>query len=79
MQSWQEMTRILRHLRKNMEGEKRMETILYVVERLDGDYAHLRQEEHPELDSKLVARALLPENIGEGSRLIYEWLQYRLA
>lgn len=73
------MKRILKHLRKNMEGEKIVETILYVVERLDGDYAHLRQEEHPEIDSKLVARAMLPENIEEGSRIIYEWLQYRLA
>lgn len=73
------MKRILKHLRKNMEGEKIVETILYVVERLDGDYAHLRQEEHPEIDSKLVARAMLPENIKEGSRIIYEWLQYRLA
>lgn len=56
-----------------------MEAILYVVERLDGDYAHLRQVENPELDSKLVARALLPENIAEGSQLLYEWLQYRLV
>lgn len=56
-----------------------MEAILYLVERIDGDYAHLKQVEHPEAESKLVARALLPENISEGSRLIYEWLQYRLA
>lgn len=56
-----------------------MEAILYVVERLDGDYAHLKQLQHPEIDSKLVARALLPENISEGSQIIYEWLQYRLA
>ncbi len=73
------MKRISKHLRKNTEGEKIMETIVYVVERLDGDYAHLTQEEHPELGSKLVARALLPENIEEGGRIIYEWLQYRLA
>lgn len=68
----------LSRFRKKMRCEK-METILYVVERIDGDYAHLKQVEHPEAESKLVARALLPEDISEGSRLIYEWLQYRLA
>ena len=56
-----------------------MESILYEVEQIDGDYAHLRQVKPPEAETKLVARALLPENISEGSRLIYEWLQYRLV
>lgn len=55
-----------------------METILYMVEKIDGDYAHLRQVEHPEEGLKLVARALLPDNIEEGTRLIYEWLEYRI-
>lgn len=55
-----------------------METILYVVEKIDGDYAHLRQVEHPEEEAKLVARALLPDNIVEGTRLVYEWLEYRV-
>lgn len=55
-----------------------MEAILYVVEKLDGDYAHLRQVEHSEEELKLVARALLPDNIVEGTRLIYEWLEYRI-
>ena len=55
-----------------------MEAILYVVERIDGDYAHLRQVEHPEEEAKLVARALLPENITEGTCLIYECLEYRI-
>ncbi len=53
-----------------------METIYYVVEKIDGDYAHLRQEENPEQDAKLVARALLPDTIAEGTRLKYEWLEY---
>lgn len=55
-----------------------MEAILYIVERIDGDYAHLRQVEHPEEETKLVARALLPDGITEGTRLIYEWLEYRV-
>lgn len=55
-----------------------METILYVVEKIDGDYAHLRQVEQPEEEAKLVARVLLPDNIVEGTRLVYEWLEYRV-
>ena len=58
----------------------------YVVEQIDGDYAHLRRVEEAgaesadaaEEDIKLVARALLPENIREGSMLRYEFLQYTL-
>ncbi|MDE6433844.1 MAG: DUF3006 domain-containing protein [Lachnospiraceae bacterium] len=55
-----------------------MEAIFYVVERIDGDYAHLKQMESQDGESKLVARALLPEGIREGTRLIYEWLEYRI-
>ena len=40
----------------------------YIVEQIDGDYAHLRR----------VARALLPMEITEGSRLHYELMQYTL-
>lgn len=53
-----------------------MESILYIVEKIDGDYAHLRQVEHPGVETKLVARALLPENITEGTKLLYECLEY---
>ncbi len=53
----------------------------YVVEAIDGDYAHLRRvdegaEENQDL--KLVARALLPSDIVEGTRLLYEWMQYSI-
>ena len=55
-----------------------MEKIIYKVERIDGDYAHLRQIEKPEEDCKLVARALLPWEIKEGTVLEYEWLEYHI-
>lgn len=48
----------------------------YIVESLDGDYAHLRRTDIPEEDTKLVARALLPAEIQEGTLLKYEFLQY---
>lgn len=43
------------------------ERIDYLVERIDGDYAYLRQLEQTQEEPKCVARALLPENITEGS------------
>ena len=56
-----------------------MLTCDYIVEMIDGDYAHLRRvaEENGELN--LVARALLPAEIMEGSRLHYEMLEYTLV
>ena len=51
----------------------------YIVESIDGDYAHLRKTDFPEEELKLVARALLPEEIREGSRLHYELLQYTIV
>lgn len=55
-----------------------METWYYEVISIDGDYANLRRTDIESDDVKLVARALLPENINEGSRLKYEYLQYEL-
>ena len=54
------------------------EAIEYTVVSIDGDYAHLRRVDNPEEDLKLVARALLPDMIREGSRLNYEMMQYSL-
>ena len=50
----------------------------YIVESLDGDYAHLQRTDMPEEETKLVARALLPAEIKEGTRLKYEFLQYTI-
>ena len=54
------------------------EAIEYVVHSIDGDYAHLSRVDNPDEELKLVARALLPDMIREGSRLSYEMLQYTL-
>ncbi len=52
----------------------------YIVEKIDGDYAMLRRtdETDPNAEAKMVARALLPPEINEGSRLLYEYLQYSI-
>ena len=55
-----------------------MLTCDYKVLTIDGDYAHLQRIDMPEEEEKLVARALLPENIYEGCLLHYEWMQYTL-
>ena len=52
------------------------ERVDYRVERIDGDYAYLKRTDV--LDVKCVARALLPGDINEGSRLAYEMLEYTL-
>ena len=48
----------------------------YVVESLEGDYANLRRTDVESTELKLVARALLPPDISEGTRLLYEWMEY---
>ena len=52
------------------------ERIEYIVERIDGDYAYLKNESEPDEELKCVARALLPEETSEGTRLVYEMFQY---
>ncbi len=53
-----------------------METWYNEVVSIDGDYANLRRTDIPFDDLKLVARALLPENVAEGTKLKYELMQY---
>ena len=55
-----------------------MNTFQYIVESIDGDYAHLRRIDEESDELKLVARALLPTEIVEGSKLLYEWMQYSI-
>ncbi len=55
-----------------------METKYYVVVSIDGDYANLKRTDMESEDLKLVARALLPAEINEGSQLKYEMMEYEL-
>lgn len=55
-----------------------METWFYEVVSIDGDYANLRRTDIESQDLKLVARALLPVEIMEGSQLKYELMQYSI-
>lgn len=48
----------------------------YIVVSIEGDYANLQLVGSEEGEPKLVARALLPAEIAEGSKVKYEMLQY---
>ncbi len=54
------------------------EAIYYEVVSIEGDYANLKRTDASTEDLKLVARALLPEDIVEGSRLKYEMMEYEI-
>lgn len=50
----------------------------YIVVSIEGDYANLKRIDIESDDLKLVARALLPAEIMEGTKLHYEWMQYTI-
>lgn len=50
----------------------------YKVLRIDGDYAHLQRIDEPTEDTVLVAMALLPIGIDEGTLLLWENLEYSI-
>ena len=55
-----------------------MEPKDYTVKRIDGDYAILIRTDIDTNEEILVARALLPDDIEEGSCLHWENLEYTL-
>ena len=64
---------------RKVRREKMFEAVYYIVASIDGDYANLQNLDNPQDAPKLVARALLPAEIMEGSKLKYEMLQYELV
>jgi hypothetical protein len=61
------------------ERKIKMEPKDYIVSKIDGDYAYLTRTDREEPEDKCVARALLPENVREGSKLRYEMLSYEIV
>lgn len=55
-----------------------MNSFRYRVVSIDVDYARLKRIDQESDDLKLVARALLPPEITEGTELLYEWMQYSI-
>ena len=62
---------------KETDMNNSMETKYYIVARIDGDYAWLNRTDAEE-EPLFIARALLPEEIDEGTKLKYEMLQYEI-
>lgn len=56
--------------------EEIMDPILYMVRKIDGDYAWLENIDHPEREPVFIARALLPDTIFEGARLLFKNFEY---
>ena len=56
-----------------------METIFYIVESIDGDYANLKRTDIESDEIKLVARALLPDRIDAGTKLKYDMFEYEIV
>jgi len=56
-----------------------MDTWFYTVVNIDGDYANLKRTDIDSDELKLVARALLPADIEEGTKLKYELIQYYIV
>ena len=50
----------------------------YIVVSIEGDYANLKRTDIDSDELKLVAGALLPPEITEGTKLLYEWMSYSI-
>lgn len=55
-----------------------MKRFEYIVADIEGDYAHLKRTDMESDELKLVARALLPPETTEGTKLLYEWMSYSI-
>ena len=56
-----------------------MKAFDYVVVSIEGDYANLRRTDIESDELKLVARALLPDTIAEGTKIHYEYMEYTVV
>ena len=51
----------------------------YVVVKLYGDYADLKRTDIESDELLMIARALLPDEVEEGTRLRYEMFEYTIV
>lgn len=56
-----------------------MEPKNYVVARIEGEYAYLRDTDNPAAEELFIAMALLPPNVDIGTKLHYEWMVYTVT
>ena len=53
-----------------------MEPKDYIVTKIEGEYAYLREINAPASEDLFIALYLLPMGVDVGTRLHYEWLTY---
>ena len=53
-----------------------MDTIHYLVTKIEGDYAILVPVDEPDCPGNPVALAFLPDGVAEGTHLLWENLEY---
>ncbi len=51
----------------------------YIVIKIEGEYAYLREENQRDDEALFIALALLPLGVDVGTRLHYEWLTYTIV
>ena len=56
-----------------------MEPKDYVVARIEGEYAYLREQEKDASAEIFIAMALLPPDVDVGTKLHYEMMEYTVA
>ena len=55
-----------------------MEKKIYVVSKIDGEYAYLAEEGTADSDELFIAIALLPMGVDVGTRLIYDFPNFEI-
>lgn len=55
-----------------------MEPKNYIVTKIEGEYAYLREENSAVEEEIFIALFLLPNGVDVGTRLHYEWLTYTI-
>ncbi|MBR5858917.1 MAG: hypothetical protein IKZ05_03250 [Clostridia bacterium] len=50
----------------------------YVITRIEGEYAYLRELDSNDEDELFIALALLPQGVDIGTKLHYEMLEYTI-
>ena len=50
----------------------------YVITKIEGEYAYLREIDSPSDDELFIAMALLPMGVDVGTKLHYEMLEYTI-
>ena len=50
-----------------------MENRIFILSRIEGEYAYLKDEANPPGEELFIALALLPAGVDEGTRLLYSF------